>query len=48
MQELLELLKAKPSRVLLGTPTESDRDAAHARVEAAKRRDELAPTPAPR
>ena len=36
-EELLELLKARPSRVVWGKPSQAERDAAAARVEAARK-----------
>ncbi len=46
MEELMELLKAKPSRVVFGTPSEKEREEARKRVEAARRSSE--PTPLPK
>lgn len=39
-EELLELLKAKPNRVVFGTPTEQERAAAKKRVEEARQADQ--------
>ena len=45
MEELFELLKAKPSRVVLGTPSEREREEARKEVEGARRSSEPAPVP---
>jgi hypothetical protein len=36
-EELLELLKAKPNRVIWGTPSQAEREAAEKKVEAARK-----------
>jgi ABC-type transporter Mla subunit MlaD len=46
MQELVEILKAKPSRVAYGTPSDKERDDARKRVEESRRPPE--PTASPR
>jgi ABC-type transporter Mla subunit MlaD len=39
-EELLEILKAKPSRIVWGKPSDKEKDAAHQRVEEARKQDE--------
>lgn len=47
-EELLEILKAKPSRVLWGTPSAAEKEAARTRAEARKKQEEpVPPVPAP-
>lgn len=43
-EELLEILKAKPSRVVWGTPSAAEKEAARKRAEERKKLDEPAPT----
>lgn len=47
MEELIEILKVKPSRVVFGTPSEKEREDARKRVEDARREAERSPEPAP-
>lgn len=45
-QELLEILKAKPNRVLFGTPSAKDRETARKRVEEARTKEKASEAPA--
>jgi ABC-type transporter Mla subunit MlaD len=47
MEELIELLKAKPNRVVFGTPSDKERGDARKRVEDARRATGAEPSPAP-
>ncbi len=40
LEELIEILKAKPNRVIWGTPTKAEQEAARKRVEAGEKKDE--------
>jgi ABC-type transporter Mla subunit MlaD len=46
-EELLEILKNKPSRVVWGTPSAGEKEAARKRAEAARQKDETKPEAAP-
>jgi ABC-type transporter Mla subunit MlaD len=46
-EELLELLKTKPNRLVLGTPSQAEREAARTRAEQARQADQPRPTPTP-
>lgn len=45
MEELIEILKVKPSRVVFGTPSDKEREDARKKVEDARRAAEPAPVP---
>jgi ElaB/YqjD/DUF883 family membrane-anchored ribosome-binding protein len=46
-EELLEILKNKPSRVVWGTPSAAEKEAAHQRAEANRKQEETTPEPTP-
>lgn len=46
-EELLEILKSKPSRIVWGTPSAAEKEAARQRVEEKRRPEEPAPVPVP-